>query len=110
MNGRAAALLTGHADWECPNCSTTDTTPLLVPNRYHWCPGLHGLVAPLVRAGTDCKVVALPREDYLRGEIQRTGDDGRPYGGVAVVRPDGSNDLFMFAPLAQANAEELGLR
>jgi len=57
----------------------------------------------------DCKVIALPREDHLGTEVQRTGDDGRPYGGVSVVRADGSNDLVMFAPLAQANAEEMGL-
>lgn len=105
-----AVLLTGHIDWVCPNCPTQVTTPLLVPNRYHTCPGLHDLVAPLVRAGTDCKVEALPREDYLRGEIQRTGSDGRPYGGVRTVRADGSNDLAMFAPVAQARVEEMGLR
>jgi hypothetical protein len=105
----SAALLDGRIGWCCPNCTVTDTTTPLVPNRYHCCPGLHGLVAPLVREGSGCKVVALPREDYLGGEIQRTGDDGRPYGGVSVVRPDGSNDLVMFAPLAQASAEEMGL-
>jgi hypothetical protein len=108
--GRLAAMVTGHIDWTCPNCPTSVTTPLLIPNRYHACPGLHGLVAPLVRAGADCKITALPREDYLNGEIQRTGDDGRPYGGVRVDRPDGSNDLVMFAPLARADAEGMGLR
>jgi hypothetical protein len=106
----AAALITGHIDWECPNCQTRDTTPLLIPNRYHPCPGLRGLLAPLVRAGTDCKITALPREDYLGGEVQRTDEAGRPYGGVKVERSDGSNDLFMFAPLAQASAEEMGHR
>jgi hypothetical protein len=105
-----AALLTGHATWDCPNCPTSVTTPLLMPNRYHICPGLGGLLAPLVRTGADCKVVALPREDYLNGEIQRTDEHGRPYGGVAVIRADGSNDLHMFAPLALASAEEAGLR
>jgi hypothetical protein len=105
-----AVLLDGHITWVCPNCPTQDVTRLLIPNRFHPCPGLHGLVAPLVRQGTDCKVVALPREDYLAGEVQRTGDDGKPYGGVSVVRPDGSNDLVMFAPLAQASAEGMGLR
>jgi hypothetical protein len=106
---RGAALLTGSAEWCCPNCPTRDTTPLLFPNRYHPCPGLHGLVAPLVRVGADVKITALPREDYLNGEIQRMGTDGRAYGGVRVDRPDGSNDLIMFAPLAQAGAEARGL-
>lgn len=116
MNTRLAALIHGHIDWCCPNCETRDTTPLLYPNRMHTCPGLHCLIAPMVREGADCKITALPREDYLHGvpgkggEVQRTGDDGKPYGGVRVDRPDGSNDLFMFAPLAYANAEEMGLR
>ena len=110
MNLRLAALIDGHADWYCPNCPTTVTTPLLCPNRYHTCPGLHGLVAPMIRTGVTAKVTALPREDYLNGEIQRTGDDGKPYGGVRTDYDDGSNDLVMFAPLAQASAEELGLK
>jgi hypothetical protein len=107
---RGAVLFTGRKFWECPNCDTTDVTGVLIPNRFHPCPGLHNLVAPLVPAGSDCKVTALPREDYLGGEIQRTGSDGRPYGGVRTERADGSNDLAMFAPLAQASAEELGLK
>jgi hypothetical protein len=106
----SAVLLSGHIDWVCPNCPTTVTTPLLTPNRYHTCPGLHDLIAPMVREGSDCKVEALPREDYLGSEIQRMGSDGRPYGGVRTERADGSNDLAMFAPCAQASAEEMGLR
>jgi hypothetical protein len=105
----AAVLLEGCAEWVCPNCPQRAVTPLLIPNRYHHCTRL-GLLAPLVRRGTDCKVTALPREDYLNGEIQRTADNGRPYGGVRVDRADGSNDLIMFAPLATASAEEMGLR
>jgi hypothetical protein len=101
------ALLQGAKFWECPNCDTTDCTSVLTGNRFHTCPGLHNLVAPLVVAGTDCKIVALPREDYLAGEVQRRGSDGRPYGGVRTERADGSNDLAMFAPLAQASAKEL---
>jgi len=104
-----AALIHGHIEWECPNCETRDVTPLVVPNRYHTCPGLHNLVAPLVRAGTRCKITALERGDYLNGEVQRTGDDGKPYGAVVTERDDG-NDWLAFAPLAQASAEGLGLR
>jgi hypothetical protein len=106
----APVLLDARATWVCPNCPAQDITSVFYPNRMHVCPGLHDLVAPMVRAGTDCKVIALPREDYLAGEIQRAGSDGRPYGGVKVQRADGSNDLVMFAPLAQGSAEEMGLR
>lgn len=93
--------------WECPNCDTTDVTRGLVPNRFHTCAGLHMLKAPMVRAGAGCKVEAVEREDYLAGEVQRTGDDGKPYAGVRTERPDGSNDLAVFAPLARASIREV---
>lgn len=100
-----AALLDAWTDWTCPNrCGVTDRTRPLPPNaaRMHTCAKLHMLTAPLVRAGTDCKVIAVEREEYLGREIQETGDDGRPYSGVQTVRADGSNDVMAFAPLAQS--------
>jgi hypothetical protein len=99
-----AVLLDAWTDWECPACGTADRTRPLPPNaaRFHTCPALHMLTAPLVRAGTDCTLVAVLREDYLNGEVQARGDDGRPYMAVATVRADGSNDLLVNAPVARA--------
>jgi hypothetical protein len=95
-------LLETWQDWECPNCPATERTPALPPNasRFHPCPGLHGLTAPLVRAGTDCKVTAVERGDYLRKATQRTGDDGRPYMAVETIHADGHNDVAAFAEVA----------
>lgn len=87
--------------WVCPNCDVTDVTRGLVPNRYHTCAGLHMLTAPLVRAGTRCKVTAEERQDYLAGETQATGDDGKPYMAVRTTRDDGE-DLAVNAGLATA--------
>jgi hypothetical protein len=87
--------------WWCPNCDVTDTTRGPVPNRFHTCAGLHMLTAPLVPAGTSCKVEAEERADYLAGEIQATGDDGRPYMAVRTTRADGE-DLAVNAGLARA--------
>ena len=97
-----AALLDAWQDWECPNCHRTERTRPLPVNaaRMHDCPKLHGLTAPLVRAGTDCKVVAVERGDYLRDEQQRTGDDGKPYMAVVTERADGSNDAAVFPGVA----------
>lgn len=97
-------LLEAFTDWRCPNCWATDRTPALPPNatRFHSCPGLHGLTAPLVRAGTDCKVTALTRDDYLRDECQRHGDDGRPYMAVETAHADGHTDRAVYAPAAFA--------
>lgn len=95
-------LLDGHQDWFCPNCSTTERTRPLPPNasRFHTCAGLHMLTAPLVRTGTACAVVAEERGDHLNGEIQATGDDGKPYMAVRTIRDEGE-DLAVNAGLAQ---------
>lgn len=91
-----AVLLIAYTDWYCPNCSVTERTPPLPPNsaRFHTCPGLHMLTAPLLRAGTTAKVEAEERADYLGREIQATGDDGRPYMAVRTTRDDG-DDLMV---------------
>lgn len=97
-------LLDTWQDWECPNCPVTERTRPLPSNasRMHDCAGLHGLTAPLVLAGTDCKVTAVERGDYLQGEIQRTGEDGKPYMAVETVHADGRNDLHVFPGVAIA--------
>jgi hypothetical protein len=89
-------------NWYCPNCDVTDTTKALPPNasRYHTCAGLHMLTAPLIREGTVCKVEAEERADYLNGEVQATGDDGKPYMAVRTTRDDG-DDVAVNAGLAQ---------
>ena len=68
--------------------------------RYHNCPELHQLSAPLVRVGTDCAVKAVEREDYLNGETQATGDDGKAYMAVVTAHADGRTDLAVNAGLA----------
>jgi hypothetical protein len=101
-----AVLLETWQDWECPNCYYTERTRPLPANasRMHECPALHGLVAPLVLEGADCKVTAVERGDYLRDEEQRTGDDGIPYMAVRTDHGDGRNDLAVFAPVATFGA------
>lgn len=99
----AVPLLNAAQAWECPNCDTTDVTQPLPPgqSRYHTCPGLHGLNAPLVRAGVRCKVTAAVREDYLGGDQQATGDDGKPYMSIRTTYDD-HDDLLVNAGLATA--------
>lgn len=88
--------------WFCPNCDVTSVTGPLPPGstRFHICAGLHMLTAPLIRAGTRCKVEAEERADYLNGEIQNAGDDGKPYMAIRTTRDDGE-DLAVNAGLAQ---------
>lgn len=96
-------LLVASQDWYCPNCSTGETTKPMpgFAAPFHQCPGLHGLNAPLVRAGVRCAVVAEERQDYLAGDVQATGDDGKPYMSVRTIRDDGE-DLLVNAGLARA--------
>lgn len=90
--------------WVCPNCDVSGYTPPLPPgqSQYHNCPGLHGLSAPLVPEGSDVKVEAHEREDYLGGDVQPAGNDGKVYMNVRVTRADGSYDTTVFAPTAHA--------
>lgn len=103
-------LTVPYEDWYCPNgCYAADRHAPLPPNatRYHPCPKLHGLSAPLVRVGSDCAVEAIEREDYLNGEIQATGDDGKAYMAVTTRYADGHNDLAVNAGLARARLGDL---
>jgi hypothetical protein len=97
-------LLEAWQDWECKACGLEQRTRPQPPNasRFHPCPKLHGLTAPMVRAGTDCTVVAIERGDYLRTAEQRTGDDGKPYMAVETRYADGRNDTAAFAEVAIA--------
>lgn len=107
-SGSEVPLLHAFDDWHCPNCAVAERTPSLPPNasRFHTCAGLHSLTAPLIRVGTDCKVEAVEREDYLGDETQAHGDDGKPYMAVRTTRKDGS-DVAVNAGLAQARLSDL---
>lgn len=85
--------------WECPNCDVTDRTTGQT-NRFHNCPGLAGLLAPMVPAGSRARVVANEREDYIGREDVQYDADGRPIMSVTTHRPDGSSDVVAFAPTA----------
>jgi hypothetical protein len=101
-------LITAIEDWSCPNCMTAERTAGLPANaaRFHTCPGLHMLTAPLIRSGIRCQVTAEVRQDYLNGEIQATGDDGVPYMAVRTTRDDGE-DLAANAGLASARLGDI---
>jgi hypothetical protein len=91
-----------YEDWYCPNCGVSERTKALPANtsRFHTCPGLHMLTAPLIRANVYAKVEAEERADYLGREVQATGDDGKPYMAVRTTRDDG-DDLLVNAPTAR---------
>ena len=101
---RAHLLAAPERRWECPNCDLTQVTREASPHqRFHSCAGLRGgLTAPMVPAGTSCKVTAVEREDYIGRERVQL-HDGRPVMNVTTERDDGQ-DCAVFAPLATATA------
>jgi len=95
--------LTAEQRWECPNCTHTDVTHEPKPHtRFHTCRGLKGLSAPMVPAGTDCKVEAVEREDYIKRELVQADGEDRPIMAIVTTRADGSNDCAVLAPCASA--------
>jgi hypothetical protein len=88
--------------WYCPNCPAESVTHEAKPHtRFHECPGLMGLTAPMIEVGQKVQVTAVEREDYIGNE-----NVGRVMA-VKTERSDGSNDVAVFAPTATAKAEEL---
>lgn len=63
------------------------------------------MTAPMVPAGTRCKVVAHEREDYVGGELVQTDGAGRPVQKVVTTRDDGE-DCTVYAPCALGSARE----
>lgn len=94
--------------WVCPNCPATAAT-FGQPNRFHNCKGLAGIYAPMIPAGSDARVTAQEREDYVGQEDVRVNADGRPIMAVVVTRGDGSNDVVAFAATAHIRGESSGL-
>ena len=94
-------LISPESHWSCPNCEQTAVTHEPRPHtEFHACAGLKGLTAPMVPAGTRCKVEAHEREDYIGGgQLVTVDGDGRPVMRVEVTRDEG-NDVVVFAPCA----------
>ena len=105
----AIPLLRPEQRWECPACDLTDVThlpPDQVVSRMHDCRGLKGLTAPMVPAGTRCKVEVNEREDFIADELVQTDGDGRPVMNLITTRDDGI-DCTVYAPTASVTAESL---
>lgn len=97
-----ATLLRPEHRWYCPNCGATDVThEERLHVRMHSCGALAGFSAPMIEAGTNCKIEAHEREDYIGKELVQTDGHGRPIMNVTVTRDDGE-DCFVYAPAATA--------
>jgi hypothetical protein len=87
-------------NWYCPNCVAVDQTSEAQPHtRFHTCPGLRNLTAPMIEVGVKAKVEAREREDYVGKELVQTDGNGRPVMSVVTTREDGQ-DCMVMAPVA----------
>lgn len=91
--------------WECRFCTQRETTREVEPHtRFHPCPGIGGMSTPMVLEGSRDEVVVNEREDYIGSEDVQLNSAGRPIASISTIRPDGSNDLAVFAPTATARS------
>ena len=106
MRAVAVLLKPPERRWECPLCPQTAVTRQVEPHsQMHTCAGLAGLTAPMVPAGTRCKVEAHEREDYVGGEIVQVDANGRPVMSVTITREDGM-DCTVYPPTATLRDED----
>ena len=76
MGGVVTMLVTPVNRWYCPNCQKEDVTHEARPHtRFHTCPKLRGLTAPMVAAGTKAKPIvyegarsASAMENFIRSK------------------------------------------
>lgn len=105
MSAAGVLLTVPEQRWECPNCTLQQVTHEAEPHvRFHSCRGLRGLTAPMVPAGTRCKVEAIERDDYVGRELVQVDGNGRPVMAVRTTRDDGI-DCAVLAPCATASIE-----
>lgn len=108
-----ALQLFSYTTWHCPNCKLEHRTDRWLPNRFHQCPRLRGLTAPMLPGERQfravAKVEAVVRQDHVGEEIVTYDDGGsiwkrrRPIMSVVTTRDNGQ-DAAVFAPAARAGA------
>jgi len=81
----------------CPNCDVRSETNN-GGTMMHVCAGLSGLSAPMVPEGSDAKVEAFRREDYLGGDLAQHDGDGKAFSHLVTTHGDGHTDVVVLAP------------
>jgi hypothetical protein len=93
--------------WYCRSCSLRiQTKPQGRRTPLHDCSGHGGFKLPLLLDGAHTTLVIHERQDYVgREDVRRGADCTPPIMRADVVRPDGSNDAWVYAPTAHARGE-----
>lgn len=100
-----AVLLEVEHLWECPSCDLTGRSTSATPdNKMHPCPGLGGLLVPVVAAGVAAEHRVNVREDYL-GDARTPMHEGAPVMSVQTRFGDGQEACTIYVPAA-TNVED----
>jgi hypothetical protein len=91
-----------HRTWACPSCDAAART-VDVTTPMHPCPGLAGLMAPLVPAGERAKHTAVERGDWIGRELIQYDANNRPMMSVQTETED-SLSTTVYAPAARMEA------
>lgn len=101
--GAAILLQPPVTRWECPRCTTRDTTRQASPHtRMHKCAGLGGLTAPMVQQDAHVKVTVEYRQDYVGSEDVQLDGESRPVMAIRTTTDNGE-DLAVYAPTAHGS-------
>lgn len=92
--------------WECAHCNTKAVTRG-EPNRFHNCPGLRGIMAPMALEEQRGKLIvrAVAREDYEGADNAQKNDDGIPISAVYTEHEDGRVDCAVLATCVDATGK-----
>ena len=95
------------SEWYCPQCGFTDQTRIAGPHqRWHTCPKLRMMSAPMLPKGTPGTFLIHEPEGYVGAELVQTDPElGRPIMSIETIRDEGT-DLLVFAPTATADAKD----
>jgi hypothetical protein len=98
-----------HTDWYCPECSEVAQSVNTVVNGnklrqmpLHYCAGLYGLLAPMVKKGVQARLRVNYREDYTHGDICTADERGKVVMSITTQRNDGE-DLVLHSPCTVLN-------
>lgn len=91
-------------NWSCAKCSAwARTVDDKLP--HHPCPGMAGLMVPLVREGVKAKLIVNEREDFIKRELVQYDANGRPVMSVTTVTDEGES-CSVFAPTVNVNVRD----
>lgn len=98
-----------YTDWYCPECEQTAQSVNTVVNGnklrqmpLHYCSGLYGLLAPMVKKGVEARLRVNFREDYVKSDICTSDERGKIVSSITTQRNDGE-DLLVHSPCAVLN-------